>query len=169
MDAKCRIALLCLSMPLPDVRAGPGPVLQRVVTRANGSREMGSAVPLAGERAVTNCHVLRDAARVEVRDGQAVRVALGDVRDAYRDTITQGLGKARVVKNADAMRVQVTRHPARITRSRQRPRDDDPVVARQHPMKIRRITVSQRSCHGHSPRQTYAPHRSSCLAPARPA
>jgi len=63
----------------------PSRVLKVVVTRTDGVRELGSAVPLAGERLVTNCHVLRDAARIEVeRDGQSWP-AHADRRDTYRD------------------------------------------------------------------------------------
>lgn len=60
-------------------------VLKIVVTRSDGAQELGSAVPLAGERLVTNCHVLRDAARIEVRLEGEVRQARADLRDAYRD------------------------------------------------------------------------------------
>lgn len=62
-----------------------GRVLRVEVTRTDGVRELGSAVPLAGDRLATNCHVLRDAARIEVWvDGQP-RQAKTDLRDAYRD------------------------------------------------------------------------------------
>lgn len=60
-------------------------VLRLVVTRADGVVELGSAVPIAGERMATNCHVLRDAARIEVEMEGGVRHARADLRDAYRD------------------------------------------------------------------------------------
>lgn len=60
-------------------------VLKLVVTRTDGVTELGSAVPLAGERLVTNCHVLRKAARIEVHVGGAVRLVKADLRDTYRD------------------------------------------------------------------------------------
>lgn len=60
-------------------------VLRVEVTRADGTKELGSAVPLAGDRMVTNCHVLRNAARIEVQAGGLVRLAQTDLRDAYRD------------------------------------------------------------------------------------
>lgn len=60
-------------------------VLKIVVTRNDGAQELGSAVPLAGERLVTNCHVLRDASRIEVQLEGEVRQARADLRDAYRD------------------------------------------------------------------------------------
>lgn len=60
-------------------------VMKLVVTRADGVVELGSAVPIAGERMATNCHVLRDAARIEVEMEGGVRLARADLRDAYRD------------------------------------------------------------------------------------
>jgi len=66
----------------PDWRAR---VAKVVVTRANGVRELGTAVPLAGDRMVTNCHVLRDAARIEVEIAGVSHAARADLRDAYRD------------------------------------------------------------------------------------
>lgn len=60
-------------------------VLKVEVTRQNGNREMGSAVPLVGNRVVTNCHVIRDAAEIWVSvPGQRWRASLGS-GDAYRD------------------------------------------------------------------------------------
>jgi len=89
--------ILLLSHALPwsfaawsvDAPAG-GPdwtarVHKLVVTRVDGVTELGSAVPLSGDRLVTNCHVLRDAARIEVHTGDTVRLAQADLRDAYRD------------------------------------------------------------------------------------
>jgi hypothetical protein len=60
-------------------------VMKLVITRANGTVELGSAVPIAGERMATNCHVLRDAARIEVELEGGRRQARADLRDAYRD------------------------------------------------------------------------------------
>lgn len=60
-------------------------VYKLVVTRTDGELELGSAVPLAGDRLVTNCHVLRNAARVEVHVGGTVYQAKMDLRNAYRD------------------------------------------------------------------------------------
>ncbi|MDP2787415.1 MAG: serine protease [Pseudomonadota bacterium] len=72
-------------------------VFKLVATRADGTTELGSAVPLGGERLVTNCHVLRQAAHIEVHLGDTVRQALTDQRDAYRDMCfltLHGLGAA---------------------------------------------------------------------------
>ncbi len=60
-------------------------VYKLVATRADGTTELGSAVPLGGERLVTNCHVLRQAVRIEVHVDGAVMRAETDRRDAYRD------------------------------------------------------------------------------------
>jgi len=60
-------------------------VYKPVATRADGTTELGPAVPLEGERLVTNCHVLRRAARIEVHVGDTIRLAQADLRDAYRD------------------------------------------------------------------------------------
>ncbi len=60
-------------------------VLKIVVTRGDGAQEIGSAVPLADERLATNCHVLRDASRIEVQLKGEVRQARADLRDTYRD------------------------------------------------------------------------------------
>lgn len=60
-------------------------VLKIVVTRDDGVQELGSATPLAGDRLVTNCHVLRDAARIEVQIKGEIRQARADLRDTYRD------------------------------------------------------------------------------------
>jgi hypothetical protein len=60
-------------------------VYKLVATSVDGTTELGSAVPLEGERLVTNCHVLRRAARIEVHVGVTIRLAQADLRDAYRD------------------------------------------------------------------------------------
>ncbi|PIV89094.1 MAG: hypothetical protein COW48_02400 [Hydrogenophilales bacterium CG17_big_fil_post_rev_8_21_14_2_50_63_12] len=60
-------------------------VAKIVVTRGDGMRELGSAVSLAGDRMVTNCHVIRDATRIEVEQAGKIRLARADLRDAYRD------------------------------------------------------------------------------------
>ncbi len=56
-----------------------------VVTRTDGAMELGSAVTLAGDRLVTNCHVIRDAARIEVHLPGEIRQVVADLRDTYRD------------------------------------------------------------------------------------
>lgn len=82
-----------------DARAPDWAVLtlKVAVTRADGGMELGSAVPLGGDRLATNCHVLRDAARVEVHAPGRVLAARADRGDAYRDMcllIAEGLGFA---------------------------------------------------------------------------
>lgn len=85
-----RILLLFCLLPWTLVAFAHAPdwtarVYKLVVTHADGTTELGSAVPLGGERLVTNCHVLRGAARIEVRVEGADRQAQADQRDAYRD------------------------------------------------------------------------------------
>ncbi len=58
---------------------------------------------------------------------------------ALADALAQRLGKARVIEDADAARVQKARHPARVARAGQRARHDDAVVARQHAVQVRRV------------------------------
>jgi hypothetical protein len=60
-------------------------VLKVTVTRHDGGKEYGSVVPLAGDRMVTNCHVLRDARDIKVESPLETWNARADVRDAYRD------------------------------------------------------------------------------------
>jgi serine protease Do len=60
-------------------------VVKVVATRADGIRELGSAVSIAGERMVTNCHVIRGASRIEIQQVGESRPARADLRDAYRD------------------------------------------------------------------------------------
>lgn len=60
-------------------------VLKVVVTRADGGREFGSAVSIAGNQLVTNCHVISDASRIEIELAGETRLATADLRDSYRD------------------------------------------------------------------------------------
>lgn len=85
--------LLILLLPAAgaDTRAAPvqpdgaSRVLKVVVTRADGSRELGSAVSIAGDRLVTNCHVINNASRIEIDLAGETRQAVADLRDSYRD------------------------------------------------------------------------------------
>ena len=60
-------------------------VLKIVVTRDDGTREFGSAVSIVGEQFVTNCHVIRQATRIDIEVGGAPRAAVADLQDSYRD------------------------------------------------------------------------------------
>lgn len=60
-------------------------VFKVTVTRKDGGHELGSAVPLGGERLVTNCHVLRDAHEIRVETPTETWLATSDARDVYRD------------------------------------------------------------------------------------
>lgn len=60
-------------------------VMKVVVTRADGGKEYGSAVSIAGNQLVTNCHVISDASRIEIELAGETRLATADLRDSYRD------------------------------------------------------------------------------------
>lgn len=60
-------------------------VLQVIVTHAGGDTELGSAVAIAHDRLVTNCHVIRDAERIEIDLAGERHPAMADLRDTYRD------------------------------------------------------------------------------------
>jgi serine protease Do len=78
-------ALPSAALPANAVPAWASRVVKVVVTRQDGAVELGSAVSLAGERMVTNCHVLRAAARIEIIAEGRTRPARAVRRDAYRD------------------------------------------------------------------------------------
>jgi len=69
----------------PDEHALASRVVKVVVTRTDGSREFGSAVSIAGDRLVTNCHVVSGASRIEIELAQGAHLATVDQRDSYRD------------------------------------------------------------------------------------
>lgn len=60
-------------------------VLKVEVTRADGGKELGSAVPLARNRMVTNCHVVRNAQSIRVFLYERSWTAHMETGDAYRD------------------------------------------------------------------------------------
>lgn len=60
-------------------------VLKVTVTRKDGSREYGSAVPLAGDLVVTNCHVIQESREIRLDSSLESWTATADRRDAYRD------------------------------------------------------------------------------------
>lgn len=69
----------------PDDQTRLARVLKVVVTRVDGSKEFGSAVSIAGDQLVTNCHVISDASRIEIELAGETRLATADQRDSYRD------------------------------------------------------------------------------------
>ena len=69
----------------PDEHALASRVVKVVVTRTDGRREFGSAVSIAGDRLVTNCHVVSGASRIEIELAQGAHLATVDQRDSYRD------------------------------------------------------------------------------------
>jgi serine protease Do len=92
-----KLALIALVCGLSATRAWPvdAPdtsqaqwmqrVLKVTVVRNDGRRELGSAVPLGGDRLVTNCHVLRGAREIRVETPVDSWLATSDERDVYRD------------------------------------------------------------------------------------
>ena len=96
MMIRVLVALLCGLVISPAWSASPGAsvaspshwmqrVLKVTVLRKDGGREFGSAVPLVGDRMVTNCHVLRDASEIRVETPSNTWRATSDERDVYRD------------------------------------------------------------------------------------
>jgi len=63
------------------------------------------------------------------------------------DLLPQGLGKARIVEQADAVTAQVGRHARGIADTGQRARDDEAVIARDHARDLRGVAVGQQG-HG---------------------
>ena len=84
-------------------------VLKVEVTHADGAKELGSAVPLAGTRMITNCHVLRDATAILVATPERQWQATMANSDAYRDLCFLDVpgyqGPAVPMARADAARV----------------------------------------------------------------
>ncbi|MBI3156021.1 MAG: hypothetical protein HYZ20_11480 [Burkholderiales bacterium] len=112
--------------------------------------------------------LLAHVALVDVLDGHPV--GLRDFLRTLSHAIAQRLGKARVVEDADASRIQKARHPAGVARTGQRAGDDDPVVARQDPVQVRRVSFNQcRRRHDRLPFCRVAGNRIACLVPALPA
>jgi len=84
------------------------------------------------------------------------------------DAFSQRFGKARVVKDADAPRVKKARHPARVACARERARNHDSVIAREHPHHAVPVALCQHLRHRRLPcsgRRATLP----CLVPAMPA
>jgi hypothetical protein len=93
---------------------------------------------------------------------------LADLLRRSPDKVAQGLAKTRVVENADAAQEPKAGHPARETRSWQSTGHDDPVVARQHTMPIRRVPIRQCRCGlGRSPQARFGSNRIAGLVLAR--
>ena len=59
-------------------------------------------------------------------------------------SIAKWFGKSRVVEDPDLPRRKKSRHSLRVTGSRQRAGDDDPVIAGEHPGEALAVTLRQR-------------------------
>ena len=60
-------------------------VMKLEVTRNDGKTELGSAVLIAPERLLTNCHVLRNARQIKASRGYESWPASVDIGDSFRD------------------------------------------------------------------------------------
>lgn len=60
-------------------------VLKLDVLRTDGRKEVGSGVLIGREQLLTNCHVVRNARRIEASQGGSVWSASVDIGDCYRD------------------------------------------------------------------------------------
>ena len=61
-----------------------------------------------------------------------------------RAPIAKRFGKSRIVEDPDLPRRKKSRHSLRVTGSRQRAGDDDPVIAGEHPGEALAVTLRQR-------------------------
>ena len=77
-----------------------------------------------------------------VFDGDASRT--GQFGSAVAHAITKRFGKSRIVEDPDLPGRKKSRHSLRVTGSRQRAGDDDPVVAGEHPGEALAVTLRQR-------------------------
>src|ERR1700680_5274019 len=59
-------------------------------------------------------------------------------------SIAKWFGKSRIVEDPDLPRRKKSRHSLRVTGSRQRAGDDDPVIAGEHPGEALAVTLRQR-------------------------
>src|SRR6201988_3137481 len=62
---------------------------------------------------------------------------------ALAHSIAKRFGKSRIVKDPDLPRRKKSRHSLRVTGSRQRAGDDDPVIAGEHPGEALAVTLRQ--------------------------
>src|SRR5207253_9009580 len=90
--------------------------------------------------------VLADVVLGNVFDGNAsgTRQLGGALALALAHAIAKRFGKSRIVEDADLPRRKKYRHSLRVTGSRQRAGDDDPVIAGEHPGEALAVTLRQR-------------------------
>ena len=103
--------------------------------RNNQPRRVAACCEHAGHEVFLADAALADAALVDVDladEPDLDASGRADLPGALANALAQRFGKARVVEDADAARVQKARHCAGVTRSWQRAGDDDLVAARQH-------------------------------------
>src|SRR5580692_1070526 len=85
--------------------------------------------------------LLADMALANMFDGHAS--STGQFGSSVADAIAERFSKSRIVEDADLTRRQKCRHSLRIAGPRQRPGDDDPVVAGEHPGEALTVTIRQ--------------------------
>ena len=113
-----RRPLLLLLLLLGALAAGPAGagaprwqdwVLKLDVQRTDGRKEVGSAVLIGREQLLTNCHVVRNARRIEASQGDSVWPASVDIGDSFRDLCLLRLpghpGAPAALADPDAIRV----------------------------------------------------------------
>src|SRR6202021_4044449 len=71
----------------------------------------------------------------------------GPRRGLLAQPVAQRFGKAGIIENADVVGVEEFRHPLRVANRRQRPGDDNPVVAGQHTSDPTIVAVQQGVAH----------------------
>ena len=111
--------------------------------------------------------LLADVGLVEVLDLDPGRGT--NLLGAGADAISKRFGKTRIVKDPDSPGIQKARHPLRVTRPRQRPRDHNPVVARQHAQEPIAISLRQHLRHRRLRSRGRVAANLTCLVPAMPA
>src|SRR5215469_10256808 len=110
--------------------------------------------------------LLADVAVGNMLDGEAG--SCSQLAGTPAHTVTKRLGKSRIVEDADLSRRQKCRHPICITRPGQRTGDDDPVVAREHPVEALAVTLAQQPPQPSLLLPTSDASILSCLVPAWP-
>ena len=111
--------------------------------------------------------LLADMALANMFDGHAS--STGQFGSSVADAIAERFSKSRIVEDADLTRRQKCRHSLRIAGPRQRPGDDDPVVAGEHPGEALTVTIRQQLPQPSLRLPTSAAAILSCLVPAWPA
>jgi hypothetical protein len=109
--------------------------------------------------------LLADVVLGNVFDGNAS----GKLGGALAHSIAKRFGKSRIVEDPDLPRRKKSRHSLRVTGSRQRAGDDDPVIAGEHAGEALAVTLRQRLSQPPLPLPASPASILACLVPASPA